>query len=87
MGLRPAPVPGVDPLFTEKDAEEILAYLEWQDSLCPGCGHPKHESFDPANEYAYRGLALNCHACGAKRRAERKASDDPAVYSVAVKSD
>lgn len=80
-----APVPGVDPLFTEEDAEEILDYLQWKDSICSGCGQPKHESFAPENTYAYRGVALNCHACGAKTRAARAASDDLAVYTYAEK--
>lgn len=85
MGLRPAPVPGVDPLFTDDDAEELLDYLQWKDSICSGCGQPKHESFAVENTWAYDGVVLECHACAAMRRAERRLDVHDGLYSFAEK--
>ena len=85
MGKRPAPVPGVDLLFTDDDAVEILDYLADEHLTCPGCGQPRVESMAKENTYGYRAVAMNCHACDAKRRAEKAASDDLAVYSFVEK--
>jgi hypothetical protein len=83
MGERPAPVPGVDLLFTEDDTVEILDFLADENLTCIGCGQPKAESFDPANEWAYRAHVLACHACATKRRAEKRLDDVDGVYSFA----
>lgn len=61
--------------------DEIIAYLEFEDENCPGCGEPKLESFNPANEYEYRATVLQCHACATKRRAEKKIDDKAGIYS------
>lgn len=81
MGERPAPVPGVDPLFTEEDAVEILDYLADERLICDGCGKPKVETFDPVNEWKYKAVVVACHACAAKRRAERQLDNSDGVYS------
>lgn len=85
MGERPAPVPGVEPLFTDEDATEILDFLADEHLVCSGCGELKVESFDPVNEGAYRAVPLACHACAAKRKAERKLDDSDGVYTVVKK--
>lgn len=85
MGERPTPRPGVDPLFTDEDAAEILDYLADEHLLCSGCGQPRVESFDPENEEMYRGVPLACHACAAKRRAEKKLDDLDGVYTLVEK--
>lgn len=81
---RPWPQPG-EPLFLDEDVEEILDFIDYEDSLCSGCHQPRVESFDPANEWSYRGETLACHACAAKRRAEKKLDVLDGVYSYATK--
>lgn len=66
MGERPVPRPGVDPLLTDDDLDEILAWFAMKDDQCPGCGQPKSESFHPDNEQAYTSRRLRCHACAAR---------------------
>lgn len=81
MGERPAPEPGVDPLFTEEDTVEILDFLADEHLLCPGCGEPLAESTSIDNEWTYRAFALSCHACAAKSRAMRKPVDRDGLYA------
>lgn len=63
-------------------AADTLAALAWQsylNSLCPGCGHPRHESFDVEADGAYVAHADRCHACTAaavQQRAWAKADAD-----------
>lgn len=33
---------------------------------CSGCGHPRRESMDPANQRNYQGDSLRCFACEAR---------------------
>lgn len=43
--------------------------MEWMDyeaSLCGGCGHPREESFSEGNFEKYTAVALQCHACAAR---------------------
>lgn len=84
VGARGWPAPS-EPLFTEVDTEEVLAWLEVEAENCPGCGHPKAETFDPANEDAYVGTVLACAACTARRKAEKGLDDLDGVYSFATK--
>ena len=42
--------------------------MAYQASLCSGCGHPRHETFDPSAEDRYDATALQCHACAARDR-------------------
>lgn len=67
----PWPEPG-EPLYRDEDTEEVLAFIEWEGSLCPNCGEPKAECFDKANQYAYVADVLTCHACAAASRATDK---------------
>lgn len=82
MGERPTPRPGVDPLFTDEDAAEILDHIADETLHCVGCGELKVESFAPENEGLYRAVALQCHACAAKTRAAKKLDDTDGVYTV-----
>jgi hypothetical protein len=43
--------------------------------LCPGCGQPKHESFDPANEERYEAERLICYSCATRDRKAHKAHE------------
>lgn len=85
MGERMAPRPGIDPLFTDDDVEEILDYLAYKDSLCPGCGQPRHESFSEDFEDMYVGEIEVCHSCVAKARAARHHGAKSGVYSYSTK--
>ena len=70
-----AQAPG-EPLWTEDDIDAALAYMDYLDSLCPGCGHSRHESFDPENFMAYSTEALRCHACADRDATQRARSND-----------
>lgn len=62
---------------------DTLAALAWQaytDSLCPGCGHPRHESMNIEHDGAYRAEVDRCHACTAIAVTQRQfAKEDAAV--------
>lgn len=81
MGERPAPVPGVDLLFTDEDATEILDFIADEVLSCPGCGLPKVESHALENTWAYRAVISQCHACAAKARAGKQLDDLAGVYA------
>lgn len=57
-----------DPAWLPEDLVGLLALQAHDDDQCSGCGHPKSESMDPANERAYSGVPLQCHACRSARR-------------------
>lgn len=66
--------------------------MEWKASLCPGCGHPRHETFDPKNAFEYNTEALQCHACAdrdrtSKARGENDRVDSSGVYLIVNKRD
>lgn len=42
----------------------MLGYQEWQDNTCAN-GHYMPEASAADHEYAYKGVALRCHACTA----------------------
>lgn len=85
MGERPVPIPGVDMMFTDEDLDEILDYIEYELTLCNGCGLPKAETFDPANEWAYEPVVLQCAACKTTRHAERKLDDHAGIYAFPIR--
>lgn len=59
--------PGADePLWLDDDTEAALEYMDYLDSLCSGCGNPRHESFHKDNFSAYEATALRCHACATR---------------------
>jgi hypothetical protein len=85
MGERKAPVPGVDLLFTDEDAVEILEYIEDEVLIHAPCGQPLFESTAKVNSYAYRAHALQCHACAAKARRMRQLDDRDGVEMIVEK--
>lgn len=80
MGERPTPVPGVDPLFTDEDAVEILDLLADEHLVHEPCGQLKVESFDPANERAYQAHSRTCQACAAMARESKRLDVTDGVY-------
>lgn len=55
------PGPG-EPLWLPEDTEAALAWAEAQADLCPGCGRPRDECFDPDGP-DYQATLLRCRAC------------------------
>lgn len=50
--------------WTALDTTAALAWQAYEDSLCPGCGQPRHESMDGSAEGAYVAPPpMVCHAC------------------------
>lgn len=62
-------------MWTHEDVEYALAWQELDADKCGGCGQPRGESFDPANQDQYDVRALVCHACYAREQAFRSYSD------------
>jgi hypothetical protein len=81
---RPWPLPG-EPLFTDEDTVEILDYLADQRLICDGCGHPKAETFDPANQWNYSATSLVCAACDAKAKEAERLGTAHGLYVIVEK--
>lgn len=71
------------------DRFHALALQEAEDDECSGCGQPRSESMDPANERAYVGmLPHRCFACTARERRMKEyeqASQPGALFFGVVK--
>lgn len=59
-------------MWLDEDTAAALEWIDYEASLCSGCGHPRAESFDPKNAFEYDAEPLQCHAC--KARDERAAA-------------
>jgi hypothetical protein len=59
---RPWPAPG-EALWTDEDRAWALALQAEDAGTCGGCGQPRAESTDPANEGRYSAEAVECHGC------------------------
>lgn len=57
-----------EPAWLPEDRDEALALMANDAATCHGCGQPRAESTDPANEYGYTAEGQRCHACAAIRR-------------------
>lgn len=49
--------------WTALDTTAALAWQSYEDSLCPGCGQPRHETMEKGVQY--RAHALRCQSCKA----------------------
>lgn len=56
-------------LWTDADRAWAMALLTYEADLCSGCGHPRSETTETHNEFAYVGKAIRCHACAAVGKA------------------
>lgn len=72
---RPWPAPG-EALWLDEDRDYALALLEVEALTCHGCGQPRDESSDPANEFNYTAEPHRCHSCSAISKATRAWSSD-----------
>lgn len=72
-------------MWLPSDRNAALAWQLWEREHCSGCGAPKAESFDPANEFAYEGVPLECFSCSAQARSVEKMESRSGVYAYAEK--
>lgn len=64
-----------DPEWTDDDRNSEMEHRDHLNSLCPGCGQPRHESFAPENQFAYSVELLRCFGCAAQRRTLKAKQD------------
>jgi predicted Fe-S protein YdhL (DUF1289 family) len=57
-----------EPQWLPEDTEAALEWQTYQNSLCPGCRRPRHESFAVEMDDHYDVTVLQCHACAARDR-------------------
>lgn len=70
-----------EPLWLIEDTELELAWQAWREDACPGCGHPRSETFDPDNAGRYVSHRLRCHACAVIDEArDNKSIDRAGLY-------
>lgn len=73
--------------WTEEDRALMLAWREYQDSLCKGCGHPKatawHHTNDPDTDFAVDGEFV-CAACTAAQKPNAEGKRERVTYPVVV---
>lgn len=81
---RPWPEPG-EPLFLDEDSAEILDFLADEHLIHEPCGQPRVESFDPANEGAYKATTITCRACEAMALESKHLDVTDGVYVVVEK--
>ena len=55
-------------MWSDEDRQAALEWMEYERQLCGGCGMPRDESFDPANDDHYDAEPFTCHACAARDR-------------------
>jgi hypothetical protein len=51
-----------------------LEWIDYQSSLCSGCGQPKTECMDPENDGHYVADPVQCFACAARDAESRGAA-------------
>lgn len=68
------PAPG-EPAWTEDDVEYALQWQALTRDECPGCGHPRSETYERGNADAYAVTRLRCHACATREAADKEFSD------------
>lgn len=61
--------------WAEDDRAWAIALLEYEADICSGCGQPRSESMDPANQFKYESEALRCHGCSAVARESENWTD------------
>jgi hypothetical protein len=61
-----------------EDTDAALEWIDYQASLCSGCGLPRHETMARANEERYDVERIVCHACkvqGSRARADAESEN------------
>lgn len=63
----------------------MLAWRQYQDSLCPGCGHPKSTAWHHLNEDAFDHTGdFICWGCTAQREPDETGKVTPKTYPVVI---
>lgn len=71
--------------WTEEDQALMEAWSEYQDSLCPGCKHPKATAWHHMNEDAFDHEGdFICWGCTAAGEPEKDGRRKPVTYPVVV---
>jgi hypothetical protein len=63
----------------------VLAWIDYERSLCSGCGGYLPETTDPENESRYKaGLPHRCHRCDAvqSRQADYRDAKNPSALRI-----
>lgn len=60
------------PPFTPEDRALLAGYAVYEQTLCPGCGQPRHEAWHSDMDGYYETQLIVCHACTAKRDDDEK---------------
>jgi hypothetical protein len=66
--------------WSTRDRGLAEALIAWEDSLCPGCGNPRDQAWDPRSEGEWEAHKHRCEACAEKARATDGEKDDPARF-------
>lgn len=70
------PVRAVTKPWSVNDRAALLALIQWEAELCPGCRQPLSETTKPEHEDRYRpGLPIRCHRCTASEQAAERYQD------------
>ena len=74
-----------EPEWDDEGRDLVLAFLDWESQLCPGCRQPLAETTDPANEGRYVPRpAIRCHRCTASSQASDAYKDAPHVHALFI---
>ena len=60
--------------WTDADRAALIAYMQYEESICSGCGHLREKSFEGRAE-DWDVHKVRCFACEAKGRAQSRAAE------------
>jgi hypothetical protein len=64
--------------WDEDDQDWVLAFMKWEDGMCPGCGGLLAETTDPKSEDHWRADdPVRCFRCTALHAKQESYSDHP----------
>lgn len=61
-----------DGSWSAEDRGYALAWQQYEQSRCSGCGHDLAVSTHKDNQFEYEAEVVRCHACAAKHRVTQK---------------
>lgn len=69
----------------EEDRALMLAWREYEQGLCPGCGHPKATAWHHMNSDAFESEGeFVCWACTARQDPDKDGARKPVTFPVVV---
>ncbi|RHA38742.1 hypothetical protein [Cellulomonas rhizosphaerae] len=67
--------------WSTQDRGQAEALLEYEASLCPGCGMPRHAAWDPRSMGGWVADAHPCEACEIRdQKAKEDGNEKPHVF-------